>query len=114
MSLHVFFGGFSGKQAKSLNTLYILSITMEAITLKLDNALLKAVDKNLKKNMYSTRTEFIRDAIRHKLTEQEKQEALKKLAALKGSLKGKARMSDEEAGEIAFRKIAKKHGIKLD
>ena len=114
MSLHVFFGGFSGKQAKSLNTLYILSITMEAITLKLDNALLKAVDKNLKKNMYSTRTEFIRDAIRHKLTEQEKQEALKKLAALKGSLKGKARISDEKARELAFKDIAKKHGIKLD
>jgi len=114
MSLPVFSGGFSGKQAKSLNTLYILSITMESISLKLDTELLKAMDKNLKKNLYSTRTEFIRDAIRHKLTEQEKQEALRKLAALKGSLKGKARMSGEEAGELAFKKIAKKHGIKLD
>ena len=87
---------------------------MEAITLKLDNALLKAVDKNLKKNLYSTRTEFIRDAIRHKLTEQEKQDALRKLVAFKGSLKGKARMSDEEARELAARETARKLGIKLD
>ncbi|MBW2986353.1 ribbon-helix-helix domain-containing protein [Candidatus Woesearchaeota archaeon] len=87
---------------------------MEAITLKLDTALLKAVDKNLKKNMYSTRTEFIRDAIRHKLNEQEKEEALRKLSAMKGCLKGKARMSDEKAGELAFQEIAKKYGIKLD
>ncbi|MBD3304156.1 ribbon-helix-helix protein, CopG family [Candidatus Woesearchaeota archaeon] len=114
MPLPDFSGGFSAIPTKGLNTLYILSITMEAITLKLDTELLKALDKSLKKNMYSTRTEFIRDAIRHKLTEQEKQEALRKLAALKGSLKGKARMSDEMAGELAFRKIAKKHRINLD
>lgn len=87
---------------------------MEAITLKLDNGLLKAMDKNLKKNLYSTRTEFIRDAIRHKLTEQKKQEALRKLATLKGSLKGKARMSDEKARELAARETARKFGIKLD
>ena len=87
---------------------------MESISLKLDNELLNAVDKSLKKNRYSTRTEFIRDAIRHKLSEQEKEEALRNLAAMKGSLKGKARMSDEQAGELAARNIAKKFGIKLD
>ncbi len=43
-----------------------------------------------------------------------KEESLRKLAKLKGSLKGKARMSDEEAGEIAFRKIAKKFNLDLD
>ena len=80
----------------------------------MENELLKSIDSNLKKHRYSTRTEFIRDAIRSKLTALEKEEAIKKLAEFKGSLKGKAKMSDEEAGELAFREIAKKHNIKLD
>lgn len=87
---------------------------MEALNLKLEKGLLKTIDNSLKRFNYSTRTEFIRDAIRDKLTELQKEEAIKRLAELKGSLKGKARMSEEEAGELAFRKIADKHGIKLN
>ena len=87
---------------------------MESISLKLDRQLLKSIDKSLKKNMYSTRTEFIRDSIRHKLTEQEKEEALRKIAAMKGCLKGQAKMSDAQARELAARDMARKFGIKLD
>ena len=82
--------------------------------MKMEPELLKNIDNNLKKNNYSTRTEFIREAIRNKLTELEKEEVIKKLTAFKGSLKGKARMSEEEASNIAIRKIAKKFNLRLD
>ncbi len=87
---------------------------METISLKMEDELLKAVDTNLKKHRYSTRTEFVRDAIRSKLTQLEKEEAIKKLTEMKGCLKGKGKMSDEEAGRLASIKIAKKFGIKLE
>lgn len=87
---------------------------MEAINLKLEKGLLEKIDEAVKKNSYSTRTEFIRESIRRKLTDLEKEEAIKKLTALKGSLKGKSRMSYEEARELAGKETAKKFGIKLD
>lgn len=80
----------------------------------MEQKLLHEIDSKLKDNRYATRTEFIRDAVRSKLSELEKEEVIRKLVAFKGSLKRKAKMSDEEAGEIAFRGIAKKFGIKLD
>ena len=95
-------------------TLYILSNTMETISLKMEKNLLKEIDTKLKENLYSTRTEFIRDAIRTKLTNLEKQQLIKKLEAFKGSLKPKTNKSEEEIGEIAFRSLAKKMGVKLD
>jgi len=88
---------------------------MEIISLKLDEHLLKHIDSNLKKYNFSTRTEFVRDAIRQHLKELEKQECLRNLVLYRGSLKGKAKnINDEEAGELAFQKIAKKLGVKLD
>lgn len=87
---------------------------METISLKMDTALLEGIDSSLQKHKYSTRTEFIRDAIRGKLTQLEKEEAIKKLAAMRGCMKGKAVMSDEEAGETAIRALAKEYKIKLD
>jgi metal-responsive CopG/Arc/MetJ family transcriptional regulator len=87
---------------------------MESINLKLEPGLLNTIDNSLEKFNYSTRTEFIRDAIRTKLTELEKEEAIRKLTGLKGSLKGKARMSEEEARKQAGREMAAKFGIKLD
>lgn len=87
---------------------------MEAVTLKMEKGLLREIDDTLAEHRYSTRTEFIRDAIRFKLTELEKEEAIKKLTKFKGSFKGKAKMGEEEARDWAFREIAKKFNLKLD
>lgn len=88
---------------------------METISLKMEKSLLKDMDATLKKNRYSTRTEFIRDSIRYKLTKLEKEEVIKKLAKFKGSLKGKGKgLTDEEIRELAAKDVAKKFGIKLD
>ncbi len=87
---------------------------MEVISLKMEKELLEDIDKSLKKNRYSTRTEFIRDAIRRRLTEQEKEEAIKKLEAAFGSMKSNSKFTDEETRKLAGEKIAKKYGFKLD
>ncbi len=89
---------------------------METVTLKMEKEMVKEIDSKLKENRYSTRTEFIRDAVRHKLSQMEKELIFKRLEQAKGSLKGKARtdISEEEAREQAAREIAKQFGIELD
>jgi Arc/MetJ-type ribon-helix-helix transcriptional regulator len=87
---------------------------METISLKMEKSMLTAIDSSLCKHRYATRTEFIRDALRRRLTQLEKEEIFKKLDGLKGSLKGKAKMSDEEAGKIAMQRLSKRLGIPLD
>ncbi len=62
---------------------------MEAISLKLDAHLLNAVDKNLSKNNFSTRTEFIRTAIREKLADLSKDELIKEFLKFRGRAKKK-------------------------
>jgi metal-responsive CopG/Arc/MetJ family transcriptional regulator len=78
----------------------------------MEESLLKDIDSRMKKHNYSTRTEFIREAIRSKLSALEKEEAIKKLAAFKGSLH--SNKTDEEIGEAAMKKIAKKFNFVLD
>ena len=71
---------------------------MEAISLKSNEALLEEIDQKLSKYMYSTRTEFIRDAIRSKLSDLEKKELIETVHHLRGS--SKRRTTDEELHEI--------------
>jgi len=79
------------------------------ISLKLEDKLLEEIDQMLARHRYSTRTEFIRDAIREKLSELEKEELMRKVAGLHGVSKRKT--TDEqlhEAGEKAFEMLKKK------
>lgn len=86
---------------------------MEMISLKLENRLLNEIDNKLNRYRYSTRTEFIRDAIREKLSELEKQELLKKITKLRGSSKRKTTDGQiHKAGEKAFEMLEKKFGIR--
>ena len=71
---------------------------MDVISLKLDERMLKNVDKSLKKHNFSTRTEFIRTAIRDKLQELDKESLLQEFLKLQGSKK--TRTSDEELRNI--------------
>lgn len=68
----------------------------------------------MKKHRYPTETEFVREVIRDKLNELEKDGLIKRLADFKGNFKGKNKMSEEEAGRLASLKITKKFGINLD
>jgi metal-responsive CopG/Arc/MetJ family transcriptional regulator len=71
---------------------------MQTISLKIDDKLLKEVDSKLKDLRYSTRTEFIREAIRDKLKEEDKQRALKWLDRVYGASKRKT--TDEQLEKV--------------
>jgi metal-responsive CopG/Arc/MetJ family transcriptional regulator len=67
---------------------------MQTITFKINDEILGKIDNSLSMFNFSTRTEFIRDAIRDKLKQLEKEQMIKKLAAYRG--KAKIKYSDEE------------------
>ncbi len=83
---------------------------MEAISLKLEQGILKEIDENLAKHRYSTRTEFIRDAIREKLSDIEKEKLLKNIEKLQGN--SKHRTTDEQQHE-ARERLVKKYDSKF-
>ncbi len=90
---------------------------MEAVSLKFEENFLKNIEKAMKKYNYSTKTEFIREAIREKLIDLEKQDYM--LMALKMYGAGKTKhgiIKDDtlhEARERAARELAKELGVDL-
>ena len=86
---------------------------MEVISLKLEKNLLTEIDSKIKKNRYATRTEFVRDAIRDKLSDLEKERLLRVVAKLHKS--SKRNTTDEqlhEAGKRAFEILERKFRLK--
>ncbi len=82
---------------------------MENVSLKIETEFEREMEKVMKKNGYVTKTEFIREALRDKVKELEKQETFKKLEKLFGSSKHKT--TDEQlhaAGKKAFEQLEKK------
>lgn len=91
---------------------------METISLRLDDGLAHDMEKAIKGFRYATKTEFIREAVRDKLKDLEKEAALVRLQQAYGAGKHKSRkITDEDlhkAGEEAVKEIAKSMGINLD
>lgn len=84
---------------------------MEAISLKLDENMLTNIDENLKKHNYSTRTEFIRTAIRDKLEGLSRDDLIKEFMKFKG--KAPRKTTDKERAKIreqALLEMAKEKG----
>ncbi|MBI5553878.1 MAG: hypothetical protein HY917_04015 [Candidatus Diapherotrites archaeon] len=83
---------------------------MESVSIKLESSLLREMEKSMQAFHYSTKTEFIRDAVRAKLKalseEKAKKEAWDSLFALKGSLKGQGKAKTDEE----YRKIREQAG----
>ncbi len=76
---------------------------METISLRLDKEFLQDIERYMKKYSYTTKTEFVRAALREKINQLKKEELLDKVAALAGS--SKKRTTDEQlhkAGDKAF------------
>lgn len=71
---------------------------MENVSLKLEPQFIKEIEKIMKKNRYMTKTEFIRQAIREKIKQLEKQETLKKIEKIFGSSKHKT--TDEDLHKV--------------
>ncbi|MEK6889305.1 MAG: ribbon-helix-helix domain-containing protein [Nanoarchaeota archaeon] len=82
---------------------------MDTISIRIDEETMNELAKLMRKNHFSTTTEFVREAIRDKMKELEKEEILKQVARLAGSSKRKT--TDEMlhvAGEKVFKKLEEK------
>jgi len=92
---------------------------METVSLKLENSFLHLIEKIMKEHRYSTKTEFIREAIRDKIDDLEKKEALKRLEKAYGAgLKMHKRVITDEdlhrAREEAALELMKELGSESD
>ncbi len=71
--------------AKDLNkTKSYLFLLMESLTIKLEKNFLQDIEKVMKKKHYSTKTEFVREALREKLTKEQKEEMIQAVDSLRG------------------------------
>jgi len=82
---------------------------METISVRLDENMMKTLESLMKRHHFATTTEFVRDAIRSKIKELEREEIMRNIDRLAGSSKRKT--TDEQlhkAGEKAFERLEKK------
>lgn len=87
---------------------------MESITIKVEDNLSKQIDEALNP-YYSTKTEFIREAIRDKLKKIKKEETYEELKKYLGKMKTKTSYEEErKIRDEVGKEFAKKFGIKLN
>lgn len=67
---------------------------MEPVSIKFEENFLRAIERIMKKHNYMTKSEFIREAVREKIKEIEKEERIKKIDELFGSSKHKTTDKD--------------------
>lgn len=72
---------------------------METVSVKFEDNLAQEVDRVMKKHHYTTKAEFIREAIRDKIKDLEKEESLKKLESIFGDGSHK-KTSDEDLRRV--------------
>ncbi len=81
---------------------------MEQVTIRFEDEFLRLLEKIMKKHRYATKTEFIREAVREKIKDLEKEEALIRLGRLYGASKKKTTEEElHKAGEKAFEELEK-------
>lgn len=79
---------------------------METISVKFEEEFAKNVEKAMKKYNYSTKTEFIREAVGDKIKNLEKEEALVRLSIFYGASELKTTNKQlHEAGERALKEL---------
>lgn len=98
---------------------------MDHVSIQLDTAITRQIERDMKEFNYSTKTEFIRESIRDKLKqlseEREKKKAWQALYAARGIFKGQGKAKTDEEwhkwradnSEKLVKELAKKHSWKL-
>lgn len=82
--------------------------------MKLEGSFLHDIENVMKRHRYTTKTEFIREAIRDKIDDLETKAALKRLEKVYGFSKRKTTDEDlHKAREEAVKEMAQEMGIKL-
>ena len=62
---------------------------METVTVRFQEGVLKKIDTSIAQHNFNSRTEFIRDAVRDKLTELSKEDLLEEFLKFRGKAKKK-------------------------
>ena len=78
---------------------------METISLKVDDSMLKRIDKASKEHDFGTRTEFIRAAMREKLEKLKREELVSEFLKLRGRGRSKSAISDKEMKSRASKEL---------
>ena len=80
---------------------------MEVVTVKFDETVLKRIDASIEKHNFNSRTEFIREAVRDKLSDLSREDLIKEFMKFHGSMKGKAKtnLSDREIREQVSKEL---------
>ncbi len=87
---------------------------MEAICIKMDDELLDRMNKSMKRFGYSTKTEFIREAIRKKLEDDEKELLIKEFLKFRGKAKKKTTYEENRrTREKALLELAREKGWEI-
>jgi Arc/MetJ-type ribon-helix-helix transcriptional regulator len=98
---------------------------MEHVSVKLEDAIARQIETDMKEFRYTTKTEFIRESIRDKLKandeERRKKKAWEALVAARGIFKGKGKTKTDEEwyqwrkenGDKFAKELAEKYGWKL-
>lgn len=88
------------------------------ISIRFEDNFLHDIDKAMKGHRYSTKAEFIREAVRDKIIDLDKEAALTRLENAYGAGKKKGRVITDEdihkTREKVARRIAQELGVKLD
>ena len=74
---------------------------METISIRLDEGMVNKLENIMKRHHFATLTEFVREAIRNRMKELEREELQKQIARFAGSSKRKT--SDEELHKVRER-----------
>jgi Arc/MetJ-type ribon-helix-helix transcriptional regulator len=79
---------------------FVLHNAMEHVSIQLETAIAKQIERDMREFNYSTKTEFIRDSIRDKLKQlaeqREKKKAWQALVAARGIFKGQGKAKTDE------------------
>ena len=115
----------AGLERKVFKKHLVVLSAMEHISIKLESVLARQMEKDMKDFKYSTKTEFIRDAIRSKVHALEEERSKKKawdaLFAARGIFKGKGKAKTDEEwhawrkenSDKLVKELAEKYGWKL-
>ncbi len=87
---------------------------MEVVTVKFNEDVLKRIDKSITKNNFNSRTEFIREAVRDKLSELSREDLIKEFMKFRGKAKKKTTYEEnrETRDKVLF-EMAKEKGWEM-
>ncbi|MBW2965347.1 ribbon-helix-helix domain-containing protein [Candidatus Woesearchaeota archaeon] len=69
---------------------------MEIVSVKFNEEVLQEIDKKIAKHRFNSRTEFIREAVRDKISELEREELLQRFLSLRGKAKNRTPLDEDQ------------------